>query len=217
MKERRNFLRKVLGGLLLSKLWIDPIAFASSIVRGAGKKRILPKETKLNTLVGSDPALLDTRNLDITPVEKFGTMGLDNHETDLEKWRLKVEGNVERKLSLKYAKVRDMPSLERDVLLICPGIFALNGRWKGISISELLTKSGLKKDVKYVTIYGPEGNYQKVARFPIEDVKNYKLFLAYDVNGKPLPRKHGFPLRLVAEGVYGTDWVKYVYKITADS
>jgi sulfoxide reductase catalytic subunit YedY len=207
----------VLGGLLLSKLWFDPIAFASRLIREAGKKRILPKGTKLSTLVGSDPALLDTRDLEITPVQEFGTMGLDNHETDLDKWRLKVEGNVERDLSLKYAEVRDMPSIERDVLMICPGIFALNGRWKGISISELFIRSGLKNDVKYVTIYGPEGNYQKVARFTNEDAMHHKVFLAYDVNGKPLPRKHGFPLRLVAEGIHGTDWVKYVYKITADA
>ena len=42
------------------------------------------------------------------------------------------------------------------------------------------------------------------------------VFLAYQVNGEPLPRRHGFPLRTVAEGYYGYDWVKYVYKITVE-
>ena len=30
------------------------------------------------------------------------------------------------------------------------------------------------------------------------------------------PEKHGFPLRVVAEGYYGDDWVKYVYKMTLE-
>jgi len=40
-----------------------------------------------------------------------------------------------------------------------------------------------------------------------------KVFLAYEVNGKPLPQRHGFPLRAVAEDSFGYDWVKYVYKV----
>lgn len=42
------------------------------------------------------------------------------------------------------------------------------------------------------------------------------MFLAYQVNGETLPVKHGYPLRLVAEGVYGSEWVKYVYKVQFD-
>jgi len=41
------------------------------------------------------------------------------------------------------------------------------------------------------------------------------VFLAFEVNGEKLPQKHGFPLRIVAEDYYGSDWVKYVYKIEA--
>lgn len=40
---------------------------------------------------------------------------------------------------------------------------------------------------------------------------------AYEVNGEPLPRKHGFPLRIVAEDRYGSEWVKYVYKVTVEN
>jgi DMSO/TMAO reductase YedYZ molybdopterin-dependent catalytic subunit len=41
------------------------------------------------------------------------------------------------------------------------------------------------------------------------------VFLAYSVNDRVLPQKHGFPLRVVAEDHYGGSWVKYVYKVTA--
>ncbi|HHP7236161.1 MAG TPA: molybdopterin-dependent oxidoreductase [Desulfobacterales bacterium] len=42
-----------------------------------------------------------------------------------------------------------------------------------------------------------------------------QVFLDYEVNGVPLPQKHGFPLRLVAEDHYGARWVKSVDRITA--
>ena len=48
------------------------------------------------------------------------------------------------------------------------------------------------------------------------DILSDKVFLAYEVNGKALPRKHGFPLRVVAEDHYGSEWVKYVDKITVE-
>jgi sulfoxide reductase catalytic subunit YedY len=109
-----------------------------------------------------------------------------------------------------------MPSIERNVLLICPGFFAYHARWKGISVAKLLETAGLGSDVTEVTFSGPNGRYEKTDRFPIEDILSDKVFLAYSVNGSVLPKKHGFPLRVVAEDYYGGEWVKYVYKITAN-
>ncbi len=43
----------------------------------------------------------------------------------------------------------------------------------------------------------------------------FKIFLAYEVNGQVLPRKHGFPCRVVAEDHYGSVWVKFVHQIEA--
>ena len=92
-------------------------------------------------------------------------MGETDYEVNLDAWRLKVTGHVKTPLSLTYSQMLSLPSIERSVLLICPGFLA------------------------------------------------NKVFLAYDVNAKALSKKHGFPLRVVAEGYYGTNWVKYVYKV----
>jgi sulfoxide reductase catalytic subunit YedY len=70
-------------------------------------------------------------------------------------------------------------------------------------------------DVTHVSFSGPEGRYEKTERFPIEDIRSEKVFLAYKVNDNVLPKKHGFPVRVVAEGYYGGNWVKYAYKVTA--
>jgi sulfoxide reductase catalytic subunit YedY len=170
----------------------------------------------MNSLVGKNPATLDTRNLDLTPVQEFDTMGLDDHDVDLKKWQLEIGGQVHRFLKLTYDQIIEMPSIERNVLLICPGFFAYHARWKGISVAKLLEIAGLSSDVTEVTFSGPNGRHEKTDRFPIEDILLDKVFLAYSVNDSVLPKKHGFPLRVVAENYYGGEWAKYVYKVTAN-
>ncbi len=180
------------------------------------KKIILPKDTKRESLVGKNPSDLDSRNLEITPLHDFETMGPTDHKVDLDAWRLEVKGHVRTPLELTYQQITSLPSIERDVLLICPGFFANHGRWKGISMRELLKMVEAEEGVTHMTVRGPRGASEKVERFPIQDILSNKVFLAYQVNGQILPQKHGFPIRIVAEGYYGDDWVKYVDVITVE-
>jgi sulfoxide reductase catalytic subunit YedY len=179
-------------------------------------KIVLPKSTKTESLIQKNPADLDTRNLETTSLEDFGTMGLSDHKEELNKWRLSVEGHVESPTAFSYDQVIALPFVERDVLMICPGFFANHGRWKGISVRNLLEAARLQDGVTHLTFYGPRSKHENLQRFPIADILSEKVFLAYQVNGTTLPQCHGFPLRVVAEGYYGYDWIKYVYKVTVD-
>ncbi len=180
------------------------------------KHKKIFKGADLSELVRTDPATIDISELDSTPLNGFETMGLEDWEADLKSWRLEIGGNVERPFELSYQEILELPIIERKVLLTCPGFFSQIGLWTGVSIGELFKKAGLYEGVKWVTISGPKGNYKKTARFPVADALNDKILLAYGVNGVKLPQKHGFPLRLVAEGVYADDWIKYVDKVSAD-
>ncbi|MEJ2729625.1 MAG: molybdopterin-dependent oxidoreductase [Deltaproteobacteria bacterium] len=216
MKTRRQFINLLLGFLSGVSLIFSPVANGIRVVFAKAKNIILPKGTRMNSLVGKNPATLDTRNLDLTPVQAFGTMGLSDYDVDLKKWQLEIVGQVQRSLKLTYDQILAMPSIEKNVLLICPGVFAYHARWKGISVARLLEKAGVDSGVTDVRFSGPNRGYEKTARFPIADIFADRVFLAYGVNGSVLPKKHGFPLRVVAEDYYGGDWVKYVYKITAN-
>jgi DMSO/TMAO reductase YedYZ molybdopterin-dependent catalytic subunit len=216
MEKRRQFLKKTLGAITGMAVLFSPFfSLLRSALAQAGKI-ILPKGTRRENLIDKNPATLDARNLEITPLENFGTMGLSDHAENVARWRLEVTGLVKTQLRLKYDEILGMPALERKVLLICPGFFANYGNWKGVSIRRLLDLAEGNKDATHITLYGPEGTYQYTQRFPIRDVNSDTVFLAYQVNGKTLPQRHGFPLRTVAEGYYGHDWVKYVYKINVE-
>jgi DMSO/TMAO reductase YedYZ molybdopterin-dependent catalytic subunit len=214
MNRRREFLKGSIGLLASMGLFLSPLFSAIQSAYAKAKKTILPKGTKRESLVYKNPRSLDTRNLETTALEDFGTMGMSDHEVNLNEWRLEVTGRLKTPLRLTYSEILTSPSVEKKVLLICPGFFANHGEWKGISMKTLLDRAGMENDVTHVSFSGPKGLYGKQESFPIEDVLQDKVFLAYGVNGEPLPRRHGFPLRVVAEGYHGDDWVKYVYEMT---
>lgn len=217
MSGRRSFLKQAIAALAGAGLIFAPVRHLVDLAWGQTMKTIVPKDTPWTDLRNRDPKELDTTNLPTMPIEQFGTMGLEDYSVDLDEWRLLVGGDVGRSLSLSYEEVLTLTLVEAAVLLICPGFFANHGLWTGVSMAELLRRAELKQGVTHVTFTGPEGPYAKVHRVPLAEVLSNKVFVAYKVNGTPLPKKHGFPLRLVAEGYYGYDWVKYVYKITAET
>ena len=214
-KNRRSFLRSLIRLATGITLLASPVFGYIGRVYAKAKRLILPRDTEMSSLIDKNPADLDTRNLEVIPLERFETMGLTDHETQLDNWRLKVTGRVQKPLALSYSQIIELPVVERNVLLICPGFFTNHGRWKGFSVAELLKLARVESGITHVSFQGPPGRYEKTESFPAAQVLSDKIFLAYQVNGQDLPRKHGFPLRVVAEDHYGSVWVKYVHKIEA--
>jgi len=202
MWTRRIFLKIGLGTFLVGWKFISD-AWAKA-------KQLLPKGFSNNQLKEMNPAEVDNRNLEIDPLDQFGTMGPTDVAIDPKTYRLKITGKVGRPLSLEYDQILKYPSMTEVVLLICPGFFSNNGRWTGVNLKSLLQEARVKKEAQYVDINGAHG---KGVRIPIKTLDQKKIFLAYRVNGETLPQKHGFPLRLVYEDAYGFDWVKYVDEI----
>jgi len=182
-------------------------------IKNQVKKRILPKGTDPQSLKDKNPEYLDTRNLEVMPLEAFETMGDKDVPINMKAWRLEVTGAVQTPLKFAYPEILTMPGIEREVLLVCPGFFANHGRWKGISIRELMKRAVSAKDVSKVIIYGRSRLGERKERFHINTVTSDLVFLAYAVNGKTLPGKHGYPLRVVGDGQWGSNWTKYVYKV----
>ncbi len=210
MEKRRHFIKQIAWLAAGIHFLLNPFLSLVQTVYAQTRKLILPKGTDRSTLKSQNPRALDTTNLDVTPLAEFDTMGQTDHRADIRAWRLNISGQVQTPLDLSYDEVKALPSIERNVLLICPGFFANHGRWLGVSMKLLLEKVRPEQGVTHVTFTGPRGDSEKTERFPLADVRAERVFLAYAVNGRPLPEKHGYPLRVVAEGYYGDDWVKYV-------
>ena len=93
-----------------------------------------------------------------------------------------------------------------------------NAEWTGVRIADVLKDAGLDvlnvpDDVKHVQFLGAEAYGASV---PIEKVVDQfgDALIVYAMNGKPLPRDHGFPLRALVPGTVAARSVKWLNKIT---
>jgi DMSO/TMAO reductase YedYZ molybdopterin-dependent catalytic subunit len=136
-------------------------------------------------------------------------------EIDAAGWTLQITGMVKRPLSLNYDKVISRPSVERVVTLECidnevAGELIGNALWKGISLGSILAEAEPDPGVEDVVMYAADDYSESI---PIDRAMNYDVMLAYLMNGEPLPKVHGFPLRAITPGLYGIKNVKWLTRI----
>ncbi|MFC6837413.1 molybdopterin-dependent oxidoreductase [Halomarina ordinaria] len=120
-----------------------------------------------------------------------------------ETWRLHVAGAVERPLELGYDAL-DARREER-ALLDCTSGWFVERDWRGVPVADLLDDAGVTGEARWVTFHSVTG-YR--FGFPVDVARG--MLLATHVDGERLTHGHGFPLRLVAPGKRGFQWVKWV-------
>jgi DMSO/TMAO reductase YedYZ molybdopterin-dependent catalytic subunit len=181
---------------------------------------------------------LEALRWDLTPLGlHYLLTHYDIPDVDVEAWRLRVDGLVERPLELSLDDLRARPAVELAVTMECAG----NGRaliephvvsqpwlleavgtasWRGARVGPLLEAAGLREVASDALFTGLDrgvegGEEQEYARsLPLAELLEGDALLAYEVNGVPLPPQHGFPLRLVVPGWYGMTSVKWLGRIT---
>lgn len=172
----------------------------------------------------------------ITPIERFFVRS--HHYTprvDLASWRLTVDGEVNKPITLTMEDLKRYPRVEVVSVLECAGngrglyeppVIGLqweygaagNGRWAGVRLADVLREAGVKSSAVEVLFDGadvPVGTMPEFQRtVPIRKALHPDTLLAYEMNGETLPVSHGFPLRLVVPGWAGDSWTKWVTRIS---
>lgn len=94
--------------------------------------------------------------------------------------------------------------------------------WTGVSLKRVIKYcGGLKDGAKHIELYGADSYFKGgelmnyVVSVPWSKVKINEVLLAWEMNGKPLPKIHGAPLRAVVMGYIGARSVKWLYRIKA--
>jgi DMSO/TMAO reductase YedYZ molybdopterin-dependent catalytic subunit len=187
------------------------LAFISLFVlsaAGQGSKPDVLEEPRPQASEGTYTFSVEGRALDA--IDELGVTG-SPIDVDPVTWRLAVKGPAaEKPASLSYEELLAMPRVSRVSLLICPGFFEDVAEWGGVPIADLLALAGVSPSWREIVVTSVDGY---PARFSREEVDTHVLFVALTVNGQVLPREHGFPARLVAEGILGGQWVKWVSSI----
>jgi DMSO/TMAO reductase YedYZ molybdopterin-dependent catalytic subunit len=121
-------------------------------------------------------------------------------------YRLRVDGLVGRDLSLSLAQLSAGDELT--ATLDCTGGFYSTQRWQGILLPRVLDMALPNAGAHHVRVVSRTGYRWS---FSLPDA--HGLLLATHVGGQALSHEHGAPLRLVAPGTRGFQWVKWVERI----
>ncbi len=178
----------------------------------------------------------------LTPNKEFFRLShYGTPEIDPKGYRLEISGLVDEPRAYTLDELRMLPKQEVVFTLECSGNDGLpwfrggigNARWGGTPLRSVLEKAGVKKKGIEVVFFGADAGdvivpyldgdgihlkdfdtTQNFARsMSLNDAANPANLLCYEMNGEPLPRENGFPLRLIAPGWYGIANVKWLQRI----
>jgi DMSO/TMAO reductase YedYZ molybdopterin-dependent catalytic subunit len=177
----------------------------------------------------------------VTPTESFYVRThFPIPQIDKAKWRLRVEGEVEKPFELSYDELLKFDSRTVPVTLECAGnnrIFLEpkvkgvqwelgavgNAEWTGVPLAAVLERAGVKPNALEVILEGadegpvtepkrPEGNIRFARSIPLAKARD-DVLLVHQMNGQELPRQHGFPVRGIVPGWYAMASIKWLQRI----
>jgi len=195
-------------------------------------------------VLSEEPLVLET-TLDkltefITPTKSFYVRShFPAPKIDKDKWRLRVEGEVEKPFEINFEELTKLESKKIPSMLECAG----NGRsflepkvkgvqwhiggvgnaeWTGVPLSILLERAGIRKNATEIILEGadrgkledpkaPHGEIHFARSIPMAKARD--VVLAYKMNDVDVPVEHGFPVRAIVPGWYAVASVKWLQRI----
>ena len=124
-------------------------------------------------------------------------------------WRLDVGGRVDKPVSLDYHALLSLPKVEQVSTFHCvTGWSVRNVHWGGVRIADLLDLVKPHQSAHALEFVSAEVPY--IDYLTLSQAKLHNVMLAYEMDGVPLPREHGAPVRLIIPEMYGYKNVKWL-------
>lgn len=153
----------------------------------------------------------------ITPNRDFYRVdtALSVPSVDLDSWRLRVHGMVDRELDLGFADLARFPRVTRTITMTCVsnevgGPYISTAEFTGVPIRDVLLAAGVRPGAEQVFSTSADGFTAGTPTDALLEAERGAL-LAFGMNGEPLPARHGYPVRMVTPGLYGyvsaTKWL----------
>ena len=186
-----------------------------------------------------DSRQYDIRTIDgpFSPADRFFTTQHYGHPVvEPATFRLKLTGLVNRPVSLSLDELKKVGNAELIAGFECSGNrrplqgLSGNGRWNGVPLRAVLDRAGgLKPQAREIVFFGADKGQEEVEfrtqKFSVEQQYGRSMtrdqlvssdaFLAWALNGEPLSRHQGSPLRLLVPGWYGMANVKWLAQVHA--
>ena len=168
----------------------------------------------------------------LTPDSKlFETIHMGPAKVDARRWRLQVDGRVCKPFSMDLEGLHALPQTTVTAVHECWGsplrphtenlLRVGNVQWTGVRLKTLLEHAEPLADAQFVWSEGLDSGeygglrmdrYQK--DLTIAKAMSEEVLVAYAMNGEPLRKERGGPVRLVVPGWFGTNMTKWLCHLT---
>jgi DMSO/TMAO reductase YedYZ molybdopterin-dependent catalytic subunit len=153
----------------------------------------------------------------ITPNELFYcvTKNVVDPKVDVDLWHLEIGGLVQNPATWRFQDLMGFEATTQETTLMCisngldAGLMS-NAVWKGLPLRDLLDQAGVLSGAARVRLQAVD-NYTDT--IPLEKAMEPTTLLAYEMNGAPLPDRHGYPLRVIVPGYFGEKNVKWLTRV----
>ena len=153
----------------------------------------------------------------ITPNELFYcvTKNVVDPKVNVDLWHLEIGGLVQNAATWRFQDIIGFNPTTQETTLMCisngldAGLIS-NAVWKGLPLRDLLDQAGVLSGAARVRLHAVD-NYTDT--IPLEKAMEPTTLLAYEMNGVPLPDRHGYPLRMIVPGYFGEKNVKWLTRI----
>ena len=133
-------------------------------------------------------------------IERLRPMGGAEGDGQVASFRLRVHGLVKTPFELDYAALLKLPQVEKTADVHCvTGWSVLAAVWKGVQVSLLAERAGLREGVRHVIFEAAHGY---TANVPLAEATADHALVTYRLNGRPLGLEHGAPVRGLVPDLY---------------
>ncbi|MGZ3419146.1 MAG: sulfite oxidase-like oxidoreductase [Polyangiales bacterium] len=142
----------------------------------------------------------------------------DQPDVPREAWRLSIEGLVEHPLTLTFDELMALPQVEEESDFHCVTTWSrMDMRFAGVRLVDILERAGPKESATHlmVTGYDRDGSSGEhyTVNVPLVEALKPDVLLVHTWDGKPLPREHGGPVRMVTPQLYAWKGAKWIRRI----
>jgi DMSO/TMAO reductase YedYZ molybdopterin-dependent catalytic subunit len=191
------------------------------------RQRVLAKESVNVDLRHRAPQGSGPKNRDGLPrlpvgqheVKNWPVLDLgDVPDVPLDRWSLEVGGLVENPLTLTWADFLALPQVEDVSDFHCVTTWSRFGnRWGGVRFRTVAELAVPREEARFVLCTGydiaPGTDIPYTTNLPLARGVEDHVLLVHTWEGRPLPREHGGPVRMITPNLYawkGTKWIRRI-------
>ncbi len=153
-----------------------------------------------------------------TETDKWPVLDLGRQPViPLERWALVVDGAVEEPLRLGWKDFLALPQVDDVSDFHCVTQWSrLDLHWKGVRLESVLALARPLAEASHVLCHAYDGYSTNL---PLEEALKPDVLVVHTVEGQPLPREHGGPVRVITPQLWawkGAKWVSRIEVLVGD-